>query len=312
MNRLPPAGLLQHGTLAARRLTLAFLLLGTLSSCRSLPPAAQEPAAQPRVRFLLTFDDGPSIRTNFNPTLAIMNQLVTNDVQPGIRAIFFVQTGHPRGGGTPQGRAIMRVLHEHGQVLGIHSVSPKGHISHTSMATNELVSLLQGAKDLLRQITGEDTLFLRPPFGARNPTTQRIYEDLGLDMLMSDIRARDGIIYGYRASLSRRIHIRFSLRAIKAKLSASAAAAEPFPIVVQFHDVNPYTAHHMTEYLHILVEEARREGLALSSRPFYDTRDEVRMVGVRRSVPPPDNVPLRNQEGTWPHAPLERKGDIAR
>jgi hypothetical protein len=55
--------------------------------------------------------------------------------------------------------------------------------------------------------------------------------------------------------------------------------------------VNPYTARHMTEYLHILVEEAGRVGLALPAKPFYDTIQEVTAVGIRRRLPPPPSIP---------------------
>jgi len=246
----------------------------------------------PSIRFLLTFDDGPSIRLPYNPTLAIADQLASNDVQPGIKGLFFVQTGHPRGGGTPAGRVVMHQLSEQGQVLGLHSVSPRGHIDHTQVSAAELVRSLRESKDLVRGLTGVPVLFVRPPFGAYNPATQAIYEDAGLHMLMSDIRARDGVIYGYKASMSRRIHIRFALAALRAQVDPDRYAVEPVPVVVAFHDVNAYTARHMTEYLHILVEEAARAGFAVPVRPFTGTVPEVVDIAVSRSVPNPRNIVL--------------------
>ncbi len=271
---------------------LAPLLL--LASCRSLPPAPPPAAAgeAPSIRFLLTFDDGPSIRQPYNPTLAIAAQLASNDVQPGIKGLFFVQTGHPRGGGTPAGRAIMRQLSEQGQVLGLHSVSPRGHIDHTQVTASALVRELREAKDLLHGLTGAPVLFVRPPFGAYNPATEAIYADADLHMLMSDVRARDGVIYGYNASLSRRIHIRHTLSALRKQVDTARYADEPVPVVVAFHDVNPYTARHMTEYLHILIEEAARAGFAVPARPFTDTLPEVMDIAISRSIPNPRNVVL--------------------
>lgn len=57
------------------------------------------------------------------------------------------------------------------------------------------------------------------------------------------------------------------------------------PIIVTFHDVNVFTAHHMTEYLHILIEEAERVGLSLDKEPFYDTRNEIVDATLHRVVP---------------------------
>ena len=266
---------------------LALLCLAMFNSCCFCPPVETRWNA-PRIRFLLTFDDGPSIRKGVNPTLSIADQLATNDIQNGIHAMFFVQTRHPRGGGTPEGRAIMRQLHERGHVLGIHSVSPQGHVDHTTIPTTNLVPLLAEAKTLIRSLTdGADPAFVRPPYGVRNDRTRAIYRDLNLRLLLGDIRARDGVIYGYNMSLTRRVHMRHALAELRTKLAGTPAGAVLYPVIVCFHDVNPYTARHMTEYLHILVDEARREGLALDDKPFYGTREEIEAVGLRRSAPPP-------------------------
>ena len=234
---------------------------------------------------MLTFDDGPSIRKPYNPTLAIMHQLATNDIQPGIKAIFFVQTGHPRGGGTPEGREVMRCLAKEGQILGIHSVSHRGHVDHRKVPPAELTASLIEAKGILRNITGADPVFVRPPFGAKNLATQTIYAKLGLHMLMADIRARDGLIYGYKGSLFRRVHIRNALISIWEESGQSKMSSHgPITVILNFHDVNPYTARHMTEYLHIVVEEARRVGFAVPSHPFFDGAKSLMGAGLSRCV----------------------------
>jgi len=187
-----------------RVLSITLLLL---TACRTPEPALQQSAPAPQILFLLTFDDGPSIREPYNPTLAIISQLATNDIQPGIKALFFVQTEHPRGGGTPRGRDIMRIAREQGHVLGIHSASTKGHISHTSQPDAELIPELRQAQDVLEKITGTATRVVRPPYGACDIRTRTIYDQLGLKMLMSNVRAKDGIIYGYTGSVRRRSNI---------------------------------------------------------------------------------------------------------
>ena len=276
---------------AAGRLAL-LLLLAAFSSCRSPQSSlSSPPATNPGVRFLITFDDGPSARMDFNPTLAILDQLATNDVQAGICAIFFIQTHHPKGAATPQGFKVLQQIPAQGHVVGIHSVSFKGHLDHAKMPTNELVSLLIDAKQLIRTISGSEPVFVRPPYGVSNPATRAIYQELNLDLLLADVSARDGIIYGYNGSLSRRWHIRSALAAIRAKLEQQAAGDMPWPVVISFHDVNPYTARHMTEYLHILVEEAQRVGLARPAKPFYDTIQEVTAGAILRRLPPPPAIP---------------------
>jgi len=283
MNRSTPLVLFRRGTFGV--LCSAFLCL-LLSSCRSIPPAPNPYAKPPCIRFLLTFDDGPSTRKPYNPTLAIIGQLATNDVQPDIKAIFFVQTENARGGGTPEGREIMRQISSQGHILGIHSVSSRGHVDHTKTPPDELSCSLQQAKNLIRRLTGLDPLFVRPPYGVSNLRTRALYTDLRLNILMADITAHDGIIYGFKASLRRRSSLRTALEKMRKELINHPAHITPFPVVVSFHDVNPYTAKHMTEYLHIVTEEARRVGLTLPDKPFFETPQEVTAAGMSRRIPP--------------------------
>jgi len=269
-----------------RGLGLALLLplvLGLCSCSTPTPPSAGPP---PQIRFLVTFDDGPSARTDFNPTLSILGQLATNDVQPHVCAVFFTQPVHPHGGGTPVGRAVMHRIAEQGHVLAIHSVSPRGHVAHPTIPTNELVVLLLKAKLILRDISGTEPVLVRPPYGTYTPATRAIYQQLGLHLLMADISARDGIIYGYNGSLTRHWHLHAALSGIKKSLERRVPGDKPYTVVMQFHDLNPYTARHMTEYLHILTEEARDVGLRLPEKPFYDIYSETLEAAIQRSLPP--------------------------
>lgn len=263
--------------------TLLTILLFISAGCRTIEPTLPPPADAPQIHFLLTYDDGPCISEKFNPTLAILDQLETNDIQPGIKALFFVQTEHPRGGGPPLGRDIMHRIHSQGHVLGIHSVSAKGHISHISQPSDELITELNQAKTVLRNITGSDPLFVRPPFGACDLRTRTIYDQLNLKMLMSNVRAKDGVIYFYNWSLRRRSNIFKALQALQ-KISAPGGKAIA---VINFHDTNPYTARHMTEYLHILVEEAQHAGFAVPEAPFCASQHDVERAAIAQQVPPP-------------------------
>ncbi|EGH74949.1 polysaccharide deacetylase, partial [Pseudomonas syringae pv. aceris str. M302273] len=70
----------------------AFCVLAiaaSLSACISapIPLTAKTPAQlqqQPPVRFLLTFDDGPSASTFYNPSITVLDSLADNPLQPGI------------------------------------------------------------------------------------------------------------------------------------------------------------------------------------------------------------------------------------
>lgn len=281
----------------------ALLFLGSLCACRSIKPIPpDDPATNPKVKFLLTFDDGPSAIKENNPTLSILDQLAVNDVQSNICAIFFIQTHHPRGTGRPKGMEVLAEIPRRGQLVGIHSVSPRGHISHTKMPTNELVRLLVDGKQLLKKVSGEEPILVRPPYGVSNPTTRAIYRDLDLHLLMADIPAHDGIVHGINCSPRRRSHIRRLLTSVRNTLVQKPAGVEPYPIVVAFHDVNRYTARHMTEYLHILVEEAAHAGLTLDHQPFYADREESKAAALYRATQPPLPAPPQPMQiipGHW-------------
>lgn len=269
-------------------LSLAILFfLGCLCSCRSINPIPpNDPATNPKVKFLLTFDDGPSAIKDNNPTESILNQLAVNDVQGNICAIFFIQTQHPRGTARPKGMEVLEKIPRRGQLVGIHSVSPLGHINHVTMPTNELVRLLVDGKQLLKRVGGEEPLLVRPPYGVSNPTTRAIYHDLNLNMLMADIPAHDGIVHGINCSPRRRIHIRRMLTCVRNTLVKKPDSLVPYPIIIAFHDVNRYTARHMTEYLHILIEEAAHAGLTLDAQPFYASRQESMAAALYRVTQP--------------------------
>jgi len=269
--------------------TVAIALLGMLTGCQSLS-ATDEIASAPlpvKIRFLLTFDDGPSIHAEDNPTLSILAQLAVNDVQPGIKAVFFVQTRNANGGGTEFGKTVMRRTHDAGHVLGLHSALPRGHVAHIRMSSAELdQSLHDGIADI-RNITGRDPDLVRPTFWAFTDQTRTIYAANHLNMLLSDVKANDGVIRVFNFSLRRRSHIRSELNAVHAAIGRGELkpAGCCVPVVVAFHDVNTFTAEHFHEYLHILMEEAVKAGLPSADKPFYDARPDVENVALLRTQP---------------------------
>jgi len=289
-------------TLPVRLIILAAFLTG----CHSVSPEALQPLPPDiaPVRFLLTFDDGPSILDDNNPTLAIHEQLASNPVQPGIKAIFFVQTRNPNGGGTTRGREILRAAHAAGHVIGLHSGSARGHVRHTKMTEDELSrSLADGMADIAT-LTGEPARFVRPTFWGHTETTRRIYAENGLEMLLTDINAADGWRRPYLTSSTYHDRLRAELAQVRQALAHGDMPVwnGRTPVVVTFHDVNISTARHLTGYLALLVSEARRLGIPLGDKPFYDHAPEAIAVAAYRSTPPTSALEARRHWAARRHA----------
>lgn len=260
---------------------LASLLLAAsvlLAGCQSAPATRPQAPLAGVFRFALTFDDGPSIRPDYNPTLDILDQLARNDVQPGIKAAFFVQTHNANGGGSEAGQAIMRRMQADGHVLGLHSGDPRGHVGHLRLTPDALRQTLDDGKADIESITGRPTELVRPPYFAYSPETFAIYRAAGLRMMLTDVSANDGVIHIFNLSFRRRSHMQAELRRMRelAQRGELPAIGGVTPIVVTFHDPNPFTAEHFTEYLHILTDAARDAGLPLDATPFYDDTAALR------------------------------------
>lgn len=266
-------------------------LLILLSACQAwtIPDTPPSPLPQP-IKFLLTFDDGPSITpADENPTLSILHDLADNDIQPGIKAIFFVQTRNANGGGTAFGRQILRDAYQAGHELAVHCATPTGHVGHIYLSPEELDKTMKDAIADIHAITGHDPTLVRPPYWKFTPDTQRIYAENHLKMLLADVKANDGVIHIFIVSFRRRSHIRAELLAVREAIQRGELTVQGccVPVVVGFHDVNVFTASHMHEYLHILTEEAANVGLMTTAQPFYAERDELEQMALRRSFPEP-------------------------
>jgi peptidoglycan/xylan/chitin deacetylase (PgdA/CDA1 family) len=237
------------------------------------------------VRFVLTFDDGPSLWQPYNPTSAVLDQLAHNAVQPQIKAVFFVQTRSPSAGGSPLGQQLLHRVREEGHVLALHSGSVRGHKNHRLLSPAELdQSLVDGVADI-RAVSGSDATLVRPPYWAYDARTQAAYRAHDLNMLLSDISARDGKVWGWHISLRRRSHFRTNLEQVRREIEADRLPVVDgaVPVVVTFHDTNDFTASHMEEYLRILIEESARVGLPLAAQPFYDDAATLERIAVLRA-----------------------------
>ncbi|UXY14338.1 polysaccharide deacetylase family protein [Chitiniphilus purpureus] len=236
-------------------------------------------------RFVLTFDDGPSLWRE-QPTDRILAQLADNPVQPGIKALFFVQTGHQDHGAHPDGQALMQAACAAGHRLAVHTATAAGHVPHPRLAPHELAASLIAGRAAIAARCGAAAPLVRPPDWAFNAQTQAVYAAQGLGMLLTDVNARDGKIYGWNISLRRRGHLRSELARVLA--AAQSGRLQPvagvLPVIVTFHDTNTFTARTMREYLQILVEEARTVGLPLADPPFYAEGDALVQAAQQRAT----------------------------
>lgn len=262
----------------------ALLLLALLSACSS-PPAPHQRADIEPIRFLLSFDDGPSASNSHNPTTQILDSLADNPVQPGIKALFFVQTRATAAGGSVQGQALLRRQQRDGHLLGLHTAT-SGHANHRFLSPAELQQSLSNGVADLQALSGTAPRLVRPPFWSYDARTFAAYQAHGLSMLLTDLSANDGKTWGINGSLRRRsnLHAQLTRAAQQIQLGALPVVDGVIPIVVTFHDLNPYTARHMQEYLQILLDVAEDIGLATDQQPFYSQRDSLQRAALRRAL----------------------------
>jgi peptidoglycan/xylan/chitin deacetylase (PgdA/CDA1 family) len=255
-----------------------------LAGCAELPAFA--PPALP-VRFVLSFDDGPAISSltdDRSSTVRVLETLADNPVQPGIKAIFFVQTRAWNAGGTEAGRALLRREHAEGHLLAVHTGTAEGHVVHTRLTDEELARTLAHAKEDIAAAAGTVPGIVRPPMWWYDDRTLAAYEEAGLAMLLTDLNAFDGNVY-INFSLRKRSNLREQLARVKrrAALGELPALGDAIPVIATFHDVNSHTARGLTEYLTILVEEAQALGLRLAPAPFYDRRADLERAARLRA-----------------------------
>ncbi len=271
-------------------LVIGVFLLGCETTIR--PPVAEDPSrpsGKTPIRFLLTFDDGPSGSTSENSTSAVLDRLRENHVQPGVKAIFFVQTRAPKNGGSTEGKALMQRENAENHILALHSGSARGHVNHTLMDPEELQQSLADGMDDIAAVTGRSPLFVRPTFWRYNAKTLARYDDNGLNMILSDVKAYDGgsgiLHFSSLFSSQRHGAMLSELQRVRDRIlyRELPAVHGVIPVIVTFHDTNRFTASHVEEYMRILVEEAARAGLVLSSKPFYDNREELETAARGRA-----------------------------
>jgi peptidoglycan/xylan/chitin deacetylase (PgdA/CDA1 family) len=249
---------------------------------------AAEPAP---VRFLLTFDDGPAAASD-NPTVRILDVLARNAVQDNVKAVFFVQTRAWHGGGTQVGRGLIRREFDAGHVVALHSATPL-HANHLFMSATALAQNMEnGVADLI-DVTGVAPRLVRPTFWAYNAETIANYHAHGMQMMLTDLSANDGKIYGVNFSWHKRSNLLAHLAETRVHWAAGTMPVSDgvTPVVVTFHDVNTYTSRNIEEYMRILLDVAQELHVPLADKPFYDDHDELERAALAVAVKDPKTKP---------------------
>ncbi len=266
---------------------LCFLLAGCAAK-------GEIGVAQAPLRFLLTFDDGPATWSLLDKpsTVRVLETLADNPVQPGIKAVFFVQTRAWNAGGSEAGRELLRREHAEGHLLAVHTGTRGSHESHVHLPREALEQSLADARRDIAAIAGDAPRLVRPPFWTYDEASLAAYERAGLDMLLTDLSAHDGVVWGVNFSLRKRSNLRGQLERLGGRLPVLDGVT---PVVVTFHDVNSHTARNLAAYLRILVEEAQAAGLQLAPKPFYDTRADLERAALLRAF----QTPRRDESASY-------------
>ena len=267
-------------------LALSLGLGGCIGPPIALSPQTEQALqASPPIRFLLTFDDGPSASGWANPSRAVMEALANNPIQPGIKAVFFVQTRAPRAGGSERGRKTMVREHAAGHILAFHTATP-WHTNHRSLAPQELEQSLSWGSADIQAITGTAPTLVRPPFWSYDKRTFAAYQRHGLHVLLTDLSANDGKVWGITASPRRRANLLRQLSETRERIAKGELPTVDgvIPVVVTFHDLNRYTARHMQEYLQILLDSAHETHVPLAPQPFYQDSAALQRAAMARTL----------------------------
>ncbi len=232
-----------------------------------------EPLPDARVvKIYLSFDDGPhsaSLGAGRNYTENIIRALSSNSVQDGIKALFNVQTHVKIRGADSVGQELIKMMHDEGHIVGIHTGSTRDHVNHKVRAVyapydanndgivdvrdgeNALESDMIRAIDRIEEITGAVPRYLRPTYGAHNSATRAAYSRHGLKMLMWDLDSGDSL-HHYSAGAGLAASLRNGIR--------ERVARGETEILVLFHDIKAGTQLYLDDYLIAMYEGAEAAG----------------------------------------------------
>ena len=123
----------------------------------------------------LTFDDGPSKTTP---------ELIKLLKDEGIPATFF-----DLGSNANSNLAGLKAHAAYGPVAN-HSWD---HSDYTTLSTPDLKAQFNDTQDVFKTQVGQNNMFMRPPYGARNPSTEKTTQRLGYAEMLWSADSQDGL-----------------------------------------------------------------------------------------------------------------------
>ena len=133
-------------------LLLALVCLIGLFKQERLPVMGKELKLGDAKKIALTFDDGP------HPYYT--EQLLKGLRERGAKASFFIT-----GQNVEAYPEIVKKIHEDGHLIGNHTYS---HTQLTSRNQEKFKEEIIKTNEVIKEVTGEDTIFVRPPYGSWN------------------------------------------------------------------------------------------------------------------------------------------------
>lgn len=133
-------------------LFLALVCLIGLFKQERLPVMGKELKLGDAKKIALTFDDGP------HPYYT--EQLLKGLEERGAKASFFIT-----GQNVEAYPEIVKKIHEDGHLIGNHTYS---HTQLTSRNQEKFKEEIIKTNEVIKEVTGEDTIFVRPPYGSWN------------------------------------------------------------------------------------------------------------------------------------------------
>lgn len=123
-------------------------------------------------RIALTFDDGPDPRYT--------EKLLDGLKERGVKATFFIT-----GANAAKYPDIVKRIQEEGHLIGNHTYH---HVQLTSANGEQFRNEIISTNEVIREITGEDTEYIRPPYGSWN---KKYEEELNMFPVLWSIDPRD-------------------------------------------------------------------------------------------------------------------------
>ena len=241
------------------------------------------------VEFLLTFDDGPSLKQTpkildilENPGKAIPDK--------NIKAVFFIKKDNARFVGENEENylEILHRMNSSGHVFGFHDYGSeiawnhKG-TDHISRLSHDASPNLQDAIRSFNMYMSNHELqipdYVRPPLWKHNQSVLNVYDEFDLNMILTDIRSRDGGNPAGNILIWRR-YIKMSLW----KKAVNRIHSGVGEIVVTFHDTNKTTADNLRNYLSLLRTGALRAGVAPCGIRFVNETSRVKEILASKSL----------------------------